>query len=85
MNRWRISKKYEPNTRLTLYLEQNAMAERLASSNPVSVRSRVRIMRAAVMARLADLRGILQSYAAVARSHLAQHIEKIDLYPDAPR
>jgi hypothetical protein len=64
--------------------EIGAITERLAASNPVSVRARVRAMRGAVIARLAGLHGILESDPAAARSQLPQHIEKIDLHSDGP-
>ena len=64
--------------------EIGAITERLAASNPVSVRARVRAMRGAVMAGLADLRGFLESDPAAMRPHLAQHIEKIDVHADGP-
>jgi hypothetical protein len=41
-------------------------------------------MRNAVMTRLADLREFLESDPAFVRSHLAEHVEKIDLYADGP-
>jgi hypothetical protein len=64
--------------------EIGALTERLVASKPVSVRARVRAIRGAVMASLAELRGFLESDPIAVRPHLAQHIEMIDLHTDGP-
>src|ERR1700683_2515575 len=64
--------------------EIGSITERLAASKPVSVHARGRAMRGTVIARLAELRGFLESDATAMRPRLAQHTEKIDLHTDGP-
>jgi hypothetical protein len=51
----------------------------LAASNPVSVRARVRELRATMLAKVQSLRDCLTSDAANARSYLVEHVEKIEM------
>jgi site-specific DNA recombinase len=56
-------------------------SERLLSSNSASIRSRVKALRAKALNRIRDLREYLTGDTALARTHLAKHIEGIVMRP----
>jgi site-specific DNA recombinase len=64
--------------------EIGAITERLAASNPVSVRARVRELRATMLAKVQNLRDCLTSDAVNVRSYLVEHVEKIEMCPQGP-
>ena len=61
------------------------IADRLLSSDPDSVRSRVKNLRAKALVRMQDLRQCLNGDAAAARAYLTRHVEKIVMDPDGGR
>jgi site-specific DNA recombinase len=56
-------------------------SDRLLSSNPQSIHSRVQRLRDMAVNRIRDLRLYLNSDTALARAHLAKHVEKIIMQP----
>lgn len=58
------------------------IGERLLSSGPDSVRSRIKKLRDDALRRIGDLRETLNGDAAIARASLAKHVEQIVMRPD---
>ena len=61
--------------------EISEITDRLQSSKPESIRTRVKALRANVAGRLGDLRAVLTSDAISAKSYLTKHVEKIVMEP----
>jgi site-specific DNA recombinase len=58
---------------------------RLADSQPLVIERKMRDTRKFVESRLADLRGLLNAEAAIVRSEIAKHVQKIILTPTGTR
>ncbi|MGC1655261.1 MAG: recombinase family protein, partial [Candidatus Acidiferrales bacterium] len=65
--------------------EISEIGERLLSSSPDSIRSRVKSLRASALLRVRDLRECLNGDPAAARAYLTKHVEKIVMAPDDGR
>jgi site-specific DNA recombinase len=62
--------------------EISEISDRLLSSKPDSVRSRIKKLREVVLSRMRDLRQYLTGGAATARAWLTKHVDKIVMQPD---
>jgi hypothetical protein len=62
--------------------EISEISDRLLSSKPDSVRSRIKKLRDVVLSRMQDLRQYLTGGAATARAWLTKHVDKIVMQPD---
>ena len=62
--------------------EVSEISDRLLSSRPESIRSKVRKLRANALDRMRDVRAVLNSDVQTARAYLAKHIDKIVMEPD---
>ncbi|HXX44604.1 MAG TPA: recombinase family protein [Candidatus Acidoferrales bacterium] len=58
------------------------IGERLLSSGPDSVRSRIKKLRETALRRISDVRETLNGDPVTARAYLARHVEKIEMRPD---
>lgn len=58
------------------------MSDRLLSSRPESIRSRVKKLRESALHRMRDVRAVLNSDVRTARAYLMKHVEKIVMEPD---
>jgi site-specific DNA recombinase len=62
--------------------EISEISVRLLSSEPASLRSRIKNLRAAAIGKMRDLRAFLNTDAQTARAHLTKHVERIEMKPD---
>jgi hypothetical protein len=79
-----LSDGYSPAITTELAQLERQLADavgRLSDSEPIAVERRMRDARKFVESRLADLRGLLNSEAAIVRCEIAKHVQKIILTP----
>ncbi len=62
--------------------ELASITDQLLSIRPTLIRTRMKDIRTFVRQRLADIRGLLNSDVAKAKTELFKHIQEIRLYPD---
>ena len=62
--------------------EVSEISDRLLSSRPESIRSRIKKLRERALERMRDVRAVLNSDVRTAKTYLARHVEKIVMEPD---